>query len=88
MYGLAMAELTPAREQKLNEVYTCVSRAGEAGASVSDVATCLNMKISPHVRALLDQLVELRALRKESGVVQTPRGLRTGWRYFVVPEGE
>jgi hypothetical protein len=81
-----MAELTPAREARLREAVACVDGAGAAGASVKDVADCLQIKVGPHLRGLLEQLVELNILRKEDGVlIKTNHGYRTGARYYGVP---
>ena len=81
-----MPEMSLAREQRRYEVYTCVSGAGEAGASVQDVAKCLKMTVSPHLRELLDQLVTDGFLVKRAGLIMTGRGLRDGWKYFAVPQ--
>lgn len=81
-----MNNLTPIREAKLKEVYLCVSGAGESGATVQDVAKCLNVKVTPYVYELLDQLIAMQWARKEQGIIQTGRGARMGWRYYVIPE--
>lgn len=83
-----MNNLSPIREAKLKEVYLCVHGAGEAGATVQDVAKCLNVKVTPYVYELLDQMIDLNWARKEQGIIQTGRGARMGWRYYVVPESE
>lgn len=83
-----MDKLSPIREAKLQEVYLCIRGAGEAGATVQDVAKCLKLRVTPYVRDMLDQLIELRWVRKEQGIIETGRGSRMGWRYFDVPEGQ
>ena len=81
-----MAEMSIVREEKLKEVFTCIDRAGDAGATVLDVATCLNMKVTPYLREMLDQLVSFGWVRQEQSIIRTSRGARMGWRYFVIAE--
>lgn len=83
-----MGEITPIREEKLKQVYLCVHGAGEAGATIQEVAKCLQIKVTPYVREMLDQLIALHWARKEQSIIQTGRGARMGWRYFVVPDGQ
>lgn len=80
-----MDKLSPVREQRLKDTYQCVEGAGASGASARDVAKCLKLTVSPHIFELLDQLVELGWARKEMGIVETGRGLRSAWRYYIIP---
>ena len=82
-----MDVITPIREEKLKQAYTCIHGAGDAGASVQDVAKCLKIGVTPYLREVLDQLIEVGWVRKEQGIIQTGRGARMGWLYFVVSVG-
>lgn len=80
-----MPDLTPARRERLLQAIDCAERAGVNGLSVQDAAKCLDMKVGPHLRGLLDELVGYGELSKEEDqVIKTDRGLRTGTKYFRI----
>lgn len=91
-----MADLSPVREEKLKEVYLSVAGGGDEGATIQDVASRMKvpqkdgsakpMQVTPYLREMLDQCVQLGWLYKEQSIIQTGRGARMGWRYFVTPE--
>lgn len=80
-----MTELSPIRKQTFGKVYSCLRGAGAAGMSIREVAECAGFKgASPMILEMLNQLVTSNWLRKEQAILQTGRGARMGWRYYVV----
>lgn len=47
--------MTKVRLQRLNQIVDCVVRAGGAGATRRQILECLNLKLTPHFRSLIDQ---------------------------------
>lgn len=79
------------RDVRRQQVYDCVYRAGQAGATIQDVAKAMPKKadgeamtVTPYLTGLLDQLVAEGHLRKEPSMIETGRGLRMGWRYWAI----
>lgn len=80
-----MVELSPIRKQAFQKVYECVRGAGAAGMSIKQVGECAGFRgASPYITEMLDQLVATNWLRKDQVILQTGRGARMGWRYYVV----
>lgn len=79
------------KQERYNRIFQVIGRAGDSGATIREVAEGLTADglpfkgASPYLTNLLDEMVRFGWLRKEEGIIQTGRGARIGWRYFVVP---
>lgn len=79
-----MAEELDIRQKRREEVYRCVERAGQDGASIKEVSKCMNFKrVTPYLTDLLKECEERGWLYKQPSIIQTERGARMGWRYFA-----
>lgn len=86
-----MADFSPIREERIKQVYAIVRRAGDAGATIQEVAKALPAKadgkpmtVTPYLTGMLDELVAAGWLRKEQSIIQTNRGARMGWRFVAL----
>lgn len=51
------AIVTKKRLNRLNQIIDCVVSAGGGGATRKHVATCLGLKVGPHINSMLDECV-------------------------------
>lgn len=71
--------MTQKRANRLNDIISCISGAGDSGMLRRELAECLKLKVTPHLIGYLEQLVMDGWLRKE----QDHNFYPVPWRYFV-----
>lgn len=86
--------MTDGKQKRMEDAYRIVERAGAGGATIAEIAKAMPvaenqppMKVTPYLLSILDECVRIGWLYKEPSTIQTGRGARMGWRYFVTQEG-
>lgn len=71
--------MTRKRLNRLNQIIDCVVQAGGGGATRKFVATCLGLKVGPHINSMLDECVKEGYLTSALDENEYP----PVWRYFA-----
>jgi DNA-binding IclR family transcriptional regulator len=72
--------MTQRKANRLNEMLACLGRGGQAGMSRKEMAECLGLKVSPHLVAMLDILIDHGYARKALDESVYP----PAWKYYMI----
>jgi len=70
--------MSPVRANRLNDVVNCILKSGGVGATRKEIADCLQIKVTPYLNQLCDQVVAEGYATKEMDYNVYPGA----WRYY------
>jgi DNA-binding IclR family transcriptional regulator len=72
--------MTQRKLERLNHLLECLGRGGQSGMTRREMAACLEMKVTPHLVAMLDTLIDHGYARKLLDETVYP----AAWRYYLI----